>query len=70
MNPLVLFLALWFSGLYWGVAGIVLAMPSLVALKIVAENSSGGKALLEFLGPADPSPTRDQKLRRLARRLK
>jgi predicted PurR-regulated permease PerM len=69
LNPLVVFLALWFGGLFWGVAGIILATPSLIALKIIAENSSGGKALLEFLGPADRSPARDQKLRSIARRL-
>jgi predicted PurR-regulated permease PerM len=51
LNPLLVFLALWFGGLFWGIAGIILATPTLVALKVIAENSSGGKPLLEFLSP-------------------
>jgi predicted PurR-regulated permease PerM len=51
INPLLIFLALWFGGLYWGIAGIVLATPALVALKVVAKNSENGESLLEFLGP-------------------
>jgi predicted PurR-regulated permease PerM len=55
INPLLIFLALWFGGLYWGIAGIVLATPALVALKVVAENSVNGESLLEFLGPNQDS---------------
>ncbi len=51
LNPMLVFLALWFGGMFWGVAGIVLATPSLVALKVVAENSAGGRPLLIFLSP-------------------
>jgi predicted PurR-regulated permease PerM len=51
LNPLLVFLALWFGGLFWGVAGIILATPSLVALKAVAENAAGGRPLLNFLSP-------------------
>src|ERR1700676_2108304 len=51
LNPLLVFLALWFGGLFWGVAGIILATPTLVALKVVAENASGGQPLLNFLSP-------------------
>jgi predicted PurR-regulated permease PerM len=51
LNPLLVFLALWFGGLFWGVAGIVLATPTLVALKVVAENARGGQPLLNFLSP-------------------
>jgi predicted PurR-regulated permease PerM len=51
LNPLLVFLALWFGGLFWGVAGIILATPSLVALKVVAENAAGGRPLLNFLSP-------------------
>jgi predicted PurR-regulated permease PerM len=51
LNPLLVFLALWFGGLFWGVAGIVLATPTLVALKVVAENASGARPLLNFLSP-------------------
>jgi predicted PurR-regulated permease PerM len=51
LNPMLVFLALWFGGLFWGIAGIILAMPALVALKVVAKRSAGGKPLADFLSP-------------------
>ena len=51
LNPMLVFLALWFGGFFWGIPGIILATPALAALKVVAENSAGGKQLLEFLSP-------------------
>jgi len=51
LNPMLVFLALWFGGLFWGIAGIILATPALVALKVVAAHSRGGEALLSFLSP-------------------
>ena len=51
INPLVVFLALWFGGLFWGIAGILLATPILVTVKVLAESSEHGKSLLEFLNP-------------------
>jgi predicted PurR-regulated permease PerM len=51
LNPMLVFLALWFGGLYWGVAGIVLATPTLVALKVIAKLSQGGKPIVDFLSP-------------------
>ncbi|MEO8464713.1 MAG: AI-2E family transporter [Gammaproteobacteria bacterium] len=51
VNPLIVFLALWFGGLFWGIPGILLATPILVTLKVLAEHSEGGKPLLEFLNP-------------------
>jgi len=51
LNPMLVFLGLWFGGLFWGVAGIILATPTLVALKVVAENARRGKPLVNFLGP-------------------
>jgi predicted PurR-regulated permease PerM len=69
VNPLVVFLSLWFGGLFWGIAGIVLATPTLVAIKVVAAHSVRGKALLEFLGPNKDVIEREQKLRELARRV-
>jgi predicted PurR-regulated permease PerM len=64
VNPLLIFLGLWFGGLFWGIAGIILATPTLVALKVVAENTKSGKPLMEFLGPNDQTPNRDAKLRK------
>jgi predicted PurR-regulated permease PerM len=54
LNPLLVFLGLWFGGLFWGIAGIVLATPSLAALKVMAQSSAGGRALVDFLSP-EPS---------------
>lgn len=51
LNPLLVFLAVWFGGWLWGIAGIVIAVPTLVGLKVAAEHSRGGRALVEFLGP-------------------
>ena len=57
VNPLLIFLGLWFGGLFWGVAGIVLATPTLVALKVIAENSLHGDGMLQFLGPNQEAPS-------------
>jgi predicted PurR-regulated permease PerM len=51
LNPLLVFLALWFGGLFWGIAGIILATPTLVAIKVVASGLAGCEPLLEFLSP-------------------
>ena len=69
VNPLLIFLALWFGGLFWGVAGVVLATPALVALKVISENTKSGRPMMEFLGPNDQKPQRDAKLYKLVRRL-
>ena len=68
VNPLVVFLALWFGGLFWGIPGILLATPVLLALKVIAQSSEQGHALLEFLGPNQAVIERDKKLREFARR--
>jgi predicted PurR-regulated permease PerM len=51
LNPMLVFLALWFGGLLWGIAGIIMATPTLVALKVVAASAGGGEQLLDFLSP-------------------
>jgi predicted PurR-regulated permease PerM len=51
LNPMLVFLALWFGGLFWGIAGIALATPTLVAIKVVATSARGGEPLLNFLSP-------------------
>ena len=51
INPLMVFLAVWFGGWMWGIAGITIAVPSLVALKVAAEHSRRGQPLVEFLSP-------------------
>jgi len=68
VNPLLIFLGLWFGGLFWGISGVILATPMLVALKVIAENTESGAALMEFLGPNGQTPDRVNRLRQLARR--
>jgi predicted PurR-regulated permease PerM len=53
LNPIIVFLALWFGGWFWGIAGIVIAVPSLVALKVVAEHSRQAVPLNEVLSPTE-----------------
>jgi predicted PurR-regulated permease PerM len=69
VNPLLVFLVLWFGGLFWGIPGVVLATPALVALKVIAENATSGEALKEFLGPNDQTPDSDRPLGKLVRAL-
>jgi len=63
LHPIMVFLALWFAGWLWGIAGIVIAVPSLVSLKVVAQRSMRSKPLTELLSPeaevaaaSDPGP--------------
>ena len=51
LNPMLVFLALWLGGCFWGIAGIILATPTLAALKVVASNAPAGRQLLDFLSP-------------------
>jgi predicted PurR-regulated permease PerM len=68
VNPLLIFLGLWFGGMFWGIAGVILATPILVALKVISESSVDGQSMMEFLGPNEEAPARYTKLRKLARR--
>ena len=68
INPLLIFLGLWFGGIFWGIAGVILATPTLVALKVIAENAESGKSAMEFLGPNNQSPHRDARLFQFAGR--
>jgi predicted PurR-regulated permease PerM len=68
VNPLLIFLGLWFGGVFWGIAGVILATPILVALKVVAENAIHGESMMQFLGPNDPSSARIDKLRKAVKR--
>jgi hypothetical protein len=57
---ILVFLALWFGGWFWGVAGFVIAVPSLVAVKVAATHSSGGRALVELAGSISSVPVGDR----------
>jgi predicted PurR-regulated permease PerM len=52
LNPVVVFVALWLGGWLWGIAGIFLALPVLVATKVAASQPGGNDVVLRFLGPA------------------
>jgi predicted PurR-regulated permease PerM len=61
LSPTVVLLAFWFGGWFWGIPGIVLVMPLLLALKVVAEHLPNGRIVVELLSPA---PRRHFKLTR------
>jgi len=42
LSPLIVFLAIWIGGWLWGIPGIVLAVPTLVAFKAVAARRPDG----------------------------
>jgi len=67
VNPLLIFLGLWFGGIFWGIAGVILSTPILVALKVIAQNAHDGESMMQFLGPNDPAPARIEKLRKAAK---
>jgi predicted PurR-regulated permease PerM len=54
LNPIIVFLAVWIGGVLWGMPGIVLAVPVLVATKVAASHSAGGAVVVAFLSPSAP----------------
>lgn len=50
LNPIVVFVALWLGGWLWGIAGVLFALPVLVATKVAASHGRND-VLLRFLGP-------------------
>jgi predicted PurR-regulated permease PerM len=69
VNPLLIFLGLWFGGIFWGIAGVILATPILVALKVIAENAHDGESMLQFLGPNEIMGEKPKRLQNLVRPL-
>ena len=51
INPIVIFVTLWFGGWLWGIAGVMFALPVLLAIKVAAARGGTG-AVLRFLGSA------------------
>jgi predicted PurR-regulated permease PerM len=49
LNPIVLFISIWLAGWFWGVAGIVLATPVLIALKEIANRQTRPSVLKAVL---------------------
>jgi predicted PurR-regulated permease PerM len=55
LNPIIVFVALWFGGWLWGVAGVIFALPLLVIAKVAVAHSNGDSMLLRFLDPNQSS---------------
>jgi predicted PurR-regulated permease PerM len=51
VNALVILLAVWFGYGFWGIPGMVLATPLLVAIKVGAQHQPGWKMVNNFLTP-------------------
>jgi predicted PurR-regulated permease PerM len=51
VNALVVLLGVWFGFAFWGIAGVLLATPVLVALKVAAQHDPSWRVLGEFLSP-------------------
>jgi predicted PurR-regulated permease PerM len=69
LSPIIVFLALWFGGWFWGIAGVVIAVPCLVALKVAAEHSAHGTPLVEFLSPSTAKRLNPAARKRITRRV-
>ncbi len=57
LNPIVVLVALWVGAWMWGIAGMVIALPFLVAAKVAAKSMNGG-VLVRFLSPPRGPPRR------------
>jgi predicted PurR-regulated permease PerM len=51
VNALVLLLGVWFGYGFWGIPGILLATPALVALKVAAQYQPEWQVVRDFLAP-------------------
>lgn len=56
LNPIAVFLFLMIWGWVWGIAGMLIAVPLLVSIKIASEKVPGLYALRELLSPHPPAP--------------
>ncbi len=68
LNPIVVLMALWFGAWMWGIAGMVVALPFLVATKVAAARSQNGVAVVRFLSPARDRPRQNWSSRLAPRR--
>jgi predicted PurR-regulated permease PerM len=50
LNPVMVFVAFLLLGWLWGIAGMFLAVPILVTLKVICDHVEGFAALAEYLG--------------------
>ena len=56
LNLVAIFVAIAFWSWVWGVAGMLLAVPILMAVKVICDRVEGGEAVAEFLGTS-PEPS-------------
>jgi predicted PurR-regulated permease PerM len=68
LNPIIVLVALWVGAWVWGIAGMVVAMPVLVATKVAAAHSENGSSVVRFLSPRRGRPRRTWPSRFNARR--
>jgi predicted PurR-regulated permease PerM len=68
LNPVVVLVALWLGAWMWGIAGMVVALPFLVATKVAASRSQHGAAVVRFLSPPRGRPLRTWSSRLTRRR--
>lgn len=52
LSPTAVFLAMWFGGWFWGFAGILIAVPTLVAVKASATRIPSWSMVASLLSPA------------------
>ena len=53
VNALVVLLAVWFGYGFWGIPGMLLATPLLVAIKVAAQHQPAWSTVRDFLAPND-----------------
>jgi hypothetical protein len=63
VNALVILLGVWFGYAFWGIAGVLLATPVLVALRVAAQHHPSWRVLGDFLSPSPPWNPRSLKRR-------
>jgi predicted PurR-regulated permease PerM len=51
LNPILVLVALWAGAWLWGIAGMVVALPLLVATKVAAARTPNGAGVVRFLSP-------------------
>lgn len=51
VNALVILLAVWFGYGFWGIPGMLLATPALVAIKVAAQYQPSWRTVRDFLAP-------------------
>ncbi|HLA70144.1 MAG TPA: AI-2E family transporter [Steroidobacteraceae bacterium] len=67
VNALIVLLAVWFGYGFWGIPGMLLATPVLVAIKVAAQHQPSWSTVRDFLAPNDNWHPKSLKRLRLAK---